>query len=279
MKPQGHGGYNYYLAMINGATKLKAAYMLRTKGDAAEKLIHGSEYLKVSAGQYPRCWQIDGGAEFKKAIIWCQKNGISCKVTAPLTLEQNGIAERLRGYINGLARAMILDSGLPKELWLFEIHNAVRIANRLPTTDSKDARAPIIKWRQHWQIENPNPPLHPFKIFGCRAWVHIPQEDRVRAEKMNPRARMGYYIRNEGNHGHLYNIWIPKEKKIVRSRDVVFDEARVYRDDLNNNNCLITADQIPGANRNTAGETTVVKIDTPQATQGVQTSDGPHPKP
>ena len=40
-----------------------------------------------------------------------------------------------------------------------------------------------------------------------------------------PRAKKGRLVGYEGNNGHIYCVWILTENKIVRSRDVTFNEA------------------------------------------------------
>ena len=69
---------------------------------------------------------------------------------------------------------------------------------------------------------------------------------------------------------------MPNGNKIIRSRDVIFNEARVYKDD-SIVNLISTSDPVPGKGSNTVGETTIIMINTPQVTQGVQTVEESHP--
>jgi hypothetical protein len=44
--------------------------------------------------------------------------------------------------------------------------------------------------------------------------MHIPKEDRVKALKMLPRARVGRLIGYEGDHGRVYKVWVPETGEI-----------------------------------------------------------------
>ena len=64
------------------------------------------------------------------------------------------------------------------------------------------------------------------RIFGCEAYVHIPEEDPdfVKARKTKERARVGMFVRTEGLCGHIFVIWVPSKNRLIRSRDVQFRE-------------------------------------------------------
>ncbi|PKI73141.1 hypothetical protein CRG98_006483, partial [Punica granatum] len=64
------------------------------------------------------------------------------------------------------------------------------------------------------------------RIFGCRAFVHIPRDER---SKLDAKAKqcifLGYAHEEFG-----YRFWDPDNKKIIRSRDVVFLEDQTIED-------------------------------------------------
>jgi hypothetical protein len=64
------------------------------------------------------------------------------------------------------------------------------------------------------------------RIFGCDAYVRIPEEDPefIKARKTKERARKGAFVGTEGQHGHIFIVWIPEKKRLFRSRDVQFRE-------------------------------------------------------
>jgi hypothetical protein len=150
--------------------------------------------------------------------------GIAVDRTAPRSPEQNGPIERCGGIVTQMARTMLIDSGLPNELWPYAIDTAVYLLNRLiPIGQTK---SPLQQWREALTLPNPVPSLKHVRIWGCLAYRHIPIEDRAKGQKWQHRAKVGHLIGYEGDHGHIYVIWHPETNKIHRTRDAVFHEGR-----------------------------------------------------
>ena len=61
----------------------------------------------------------DNGKEYTSATfnLFCEEAGIVHQLTAPYTLEQNGVSERRNRYVMEMARCMLHDKELPKEFW------------------------------------------------------------------------------------------------------------------------------------------------------------------
>ena len=58
------------------------------------------------------------------------------------------------------------------------------------------------------------------KVFGCKAFVHVPKEKRSKLDrKSTPCIFVGY-----GDAKFDYKLWDPKENKMIRSQDIVFHE-------------------------------------------------------
>ncbi|CAH1430673.1 unnamed protein product [Lactuca virosa] len=65
-----------------------------------------------------------------------------------------------------------------------------------------------------------------FTVFGCKAFVHIPKDERSKLEvKTKPCIFLGY-----GQDEFGYRLYDPVLKKLVRSRDVVFVEDQSLKD-------------------------------------------------
>src|ERR1044072_2585627 len=62
--------------------------------------------------------------------------------------------------------------------------------------------------------------LSNLRIFGSLAYVHISSEDR---SKLDPKSRRCIFI-GYNNDVKGYKLWDPTKKKVVVSRDVIFDE-------------------------------------------------------
>ena len=116
---------------------------------------------------------------------------------------------------------MIIDSRLPPKLWPYAVETAAYIINRLPNTTIGDK--PLVFWHRELLI-NQDVSLDHVRIWGSKAYVHIPKEDRVQVEKMAPRAFLGHLVGYEGDHSHIYKVWIPSTNQVKRSRDVIIKE-------------------------------------------------------
>ena len=64
------------------------------------------------------------------------------------------------------------------------------------------------------------------KVFGCRAFVHIPKDERA---KLDAKTKECIYLRSPKDE-FGYRLWDPINKKVVRSRDVVFFEDQTIED-------------------------------------------------
>jgi hypothetical protein len=66
------------------------------------------------------------------------------------------------------------------------------------------------------------------KTFGCEAFVHIDKEYRTKLEAKSKKCTfIGYGVNDFG-----YCLWDYENNKIIRSRDVIFNEKVMYKDQL-----------------------------------------------
>jgi hypothetical protein len=66
------------------------------------------------------------------------------------------------------------------------------------------------------------------RTFGCEAFVHIDKENRTKIEAESKKCTfIGYGVNDFG-----YRLYDYKNHKIIESRDVVFNEKVVYKDQL-----------------------------------------------
>ena len=64
------------------------------------------------------------------------------------------------------------------------------------------------------------------KVFGCRAFVHVPRDERTKLDgKSKECIFLGYAHEEFG-----YRLWGPIDKKVIRSRDVIFFEDQTIED-------------------------------------------------
>ncbi|KAI2936716.1 hypothetical protein CBS147322_11060 [Aspergillus niger] len=64
--PISHGRFNYFLLIVNNATRLVRTAMLKHKDDTSDELIRMNIEHKNIVGRYVATWHLDGGREFNR---------------------------------------------------------------------------------------------------------------------------------------------------------------------------------------------------------------------
>ena len=64
------------------------------------------------------------------------------------------------------------------------------------------------------------------RVFGYKSFVHVPKEQR---SKLDDKAIPHVFVRY-GDEEFGFKLWDPTKKKLVRNRDVVFQEDQNLRD-------------------------------------------------
>jgi len=68
------------------------------------------------------------------------------------------------------------------------------------------------------------PAVDHFRIFGCIAYAHIPDQKRKKLDDK----REKYIFLSVSDQSKAYKLYNPNTKKILVSRDVVFDENQFW---------------------------------------------------
>jgi hypothetical protein len=93
------------------------------------------------------------------------------------------------------------------------VGTACYLVNRLPSS-TLDDKTPQEVWT------GKKPSLTHIKVFRCEAYIHVLKENKSKLDKKAKKCIfIGYKYGLKG-----YNLWNPKTKKVVYSRDVVFRE-------------------------------------------------------
>ena len=119
------------------------------------------------------------------------------------------------------ARSMRLHAGLPLQFWADAVDTAVYLINRGPSS-ALDGGIP----EEAWTGKKVNYSF--LKTFGCEAFVHIDKENITKLEAKSKKCTfIGYGVDDFG-----FRLWDYEDHKIIRSRDVIFNEKVMYRDQL-----------------------------------------------
>ena len=102
---------------------------------------------------------------------------------------------------------------LPKLFWGEVVVTACYLINRSPSVPL-DFDIPERVWT------GKDVSYSHLKVFRCKAFVYVPKEQRSKLDsKSTPCIFVGYEDAEFG-----YKLWDPKEKKMIKSQDVVFYE-------------------------------------------------------
>jgi hypothetical protein len=193
--------------------------LLRMKDEAAEAIRRFTAGTEMESGQRLRTLRTDRGGEFTSAefAAYCAKRGTGRHLTAPYSPQQNGVVERRNQTIIGMARSMLKGMGVPASFWGEAVSTAVHILNR-SFTRSVDGQTPFEAWHGH------KPDVQYLRVFGCRAHVKI---TRPGLKKLDDRSVPAVFLGYEPG-SKAYMLYDPVAKRILVSRDVVFDEGHAW---------------------------------------------------
>jgi hypothetical protein len=117
---------------------------------------------------------------------------------------------------------MLKMAKLLKQFWGETVRTACYLINWSPSVPLK-FEIPERVWSKK------NVSYSHLRVFGCKAYVHIPKEQRSKLDdKATPYIFLGYRNEEFG-----YRLWDPEKRRIVTCKDVVFYEYQIGID-LNN---------------------------------------------
>jgi len=142
-----------------------------------------------------------------------KEHGIQKKYSCNYSPQHNGVTERKNRHITEITRAMLNEKNLPNYFWAEAVATVVYIMNRTPT-----ATVHGMKLEEKFTGKKPN--VSHLKVFGCIAYVHVPDEKRSKLDlKAEKCIFIGYSLEQKG-----YRCFNLSTRKLQVSRNVVFDE-------------------------------------------------------
>lgn len=133
--------------------------------------------MEKQFGKSIKILRSDQGGEYKlrEFMKLCKSHGIFQQYTVPHTPQQNGVSERKNITLVECARSMLQGKGLSNTFWAEAINTAIYLKNRSPT--------------RYLGFKTPFEALYGFKlavnhlrVFGSKAFAHIPKADRKKLE-------------------------------------------------------------------------------------------------
>lgn len=191
--------------------------MLEEKSEAFTLVKMFKRKVEMETGKIIRCLRTDRGGEYTSLEFsnYCKEQGIRRQLTTTYTPQQNDITERKNRTVMNMVRSMLSSRKVPKNFWAEAVTWTFYILNRCPTFAVKDVTP-----QQAWSGIKPN--VEHFRVWGCICHVHIPDKKRGKLDDKSTVCIMfGFLEESKG-----YMLYDPKSKRVIVSRDVVFEETK-----------------------------------------------------
>lgn len=159
----------------------------------------------------------DGSGEYNNKAVKeiCNCRGIHHEMTNVYMPQENGITEQMNRTIKEMALCMLVELGLPKTNWAKACKYVAPIINCMPTSA---LNGDVTLHGAFTGIKVSV--IHP---FGCKAHVHIPKKKCTKFNaKLLECVLLGYC-----EHKRAYRLLHKPTGRIIKSRDVVFDEGNL----------------------------------------------------
>jgi hypothetical protein len=161
----------------------------------------------------------DRGGEFTSNEFrnYCEMLGIKRYLTMPYSPQQNRVDERRNQTVVGMARSLLKSMGVPAEFWGEAVSTAIYLLNRAPMKS-------IIGKTPYEAYYDRKPGVDHLRVFGCVAHVKVvtPHLSKL-TDKSKQMVFIGYDMNTKG-----YRVYDPATRRVVVTRDVVFEEEKKW---------------------------------------------------
>ena len=211
------GGKRYFITFVDDYSRLMAVYTIANKSEAYSTFMTYKAWAENATGHRIKTLRTDGGGEYtsNQFIQVLAQYGIARQQTPPYTPEHNGVAERANRTLMEMARSMLYASGLDQSFWGEAVICAAYLRNRCPSSAIASDRTPFELWKGR------KPRYEHLRVFGCQAYVHVPDAKRSKLDAKSTRCIFIGYAQES----KAYRFYDLERKRVVISRDAIFDET------------------------------------------------------
>lgn len=216
--PESLGGARYFVTFIDDHTRMFFIDFLKTKDEVFSAFKKFKARVELSVARRIKILRSDNGGEYisDEFKAFLAEHGIQSQFSTPHTPESNGLAERANRTIKERTMAMLQGAGMTTGFWAEASDTAVYNINLSPATGLIN-KTPFEAWHGR------KPVISRLRTFGSVCYAHIPTKTRKALEPKSRRCRLlGYSAESKA-----YKVWDPAGHRIIRTRDVVFNEDRL----------------------------------------------------
>jgi hypothetical protein len=244
-------GYLYYVLFIDDHCQKTWIYFLKTKDGVLARFQEFKTQVENLTERKIKVQRSDNGVQYtsKDFSDLCIEAGIKREYTVPYNPQQNGVVERKNRTIIEATKAMIHDQSLPMIMWAKASMTTIYVQNRSPHQILKNMTP-------EQAFTRVKPEVGHFRIFACPVYFHIPKEKR---SKLDPSGRKGTIV-GYSESSKVYQIYIPGQRQIEVSRDVIFEEEIAFRRSRESQ-IEIDSEIVPSPPSTIQRETAIVPVD------------------
>ena len=193
---------------------------LKTKDQVLSVFKEFHARAERETGRKLKAVRADNEGEYRGKIEdYYRSKGIRLEYTISNMQELNGLAERVNRTIMERVWSMLAHANLMKMFWAEALMTTTYVINRSPSAPL-DGDVPQRVWT------GKDISYRHLKVFGFPAYVHVAKDKQG---KLNPKTRPCIFLGYDDDE-FGYRLWNLAEKKVVRSRDIVFMEEKTIAD-------------------------------------------------
>lgn len=240
ISPQTLAHKRYIFVLVDDCLRYMWMILVKEKTEAFEKFKHFKMQVEQEIRAGIRTLRTDRGGEFLSHEFqsYCDKYGITRHLTAPYSSQQNGVVERRNRTLLEMTRSILKHMSMQNYLLGETIRHATYVINRVATR-SLTVKTP------YEALRGRKPNLSHLKVFGCACYARTEKVGRKKLDDiLSVLVPLGTEPRSKS-----YRLLDPSTRRIVVSRDVVFEEFKEWswtkaNDNNEDNEFVISQDRL-----------------------------------
>lgn len=230
INPPTAGNNRYIFVLIDDCSRYMWSILLKEKHEAFEKFKIFKLMVEAETKAKIKTLRTDRGGEFTSNEFksFCELSGITRQLTAPYSPQQNGIVERRNRTLMEMTRSILKHMRVPNFLWGEGVRHSTYLINRVGTK-ALELSTPyeVLKGRK--------PNIEHLKVFGCVGYAKV---NAPHLKKLDDRSRALVHLGTEPG-SKAYRLYDPTSRRIVVSRNVIFEEKRAGAGVVNHGKLLM----------------------------------------
>lgn len=213
MNRQSLGGARYALVAVDEFSKYSCVALLRSKDEAAGKLLDIIKLLERQSGEKLRKLRTDRGGEFMAEALQgpLREMGVVHEPTPAYSPESNGLAERTNRTLVERMRCVLQGAKMPHQFWGEALAHVNTLRNLSPASGISKTPYELLTGRK--------PNLRSLRTFGAAAYLHVPEGRR----KLDAKAVRGVLLGWDQPCHNIYRVYVNGSIKV--HKDITVDET------------------------------------------------------